>query len=438
MGNIILLFILILVNAFFAATEMAFVSLNDNRVDFLAEEGNSNAKTVQGMLKEPTRFLSTIQIGITLAGFLNSAFAADSFSEPVSNFIIRLIPSMSASASKTIAMVVITILLAVVQIVLGELVPKRVAMKNAERYSFAVAKIMKGLSVASLPLVKLLTLLTNIFLRIIGIDPSQTDSEISEEEIRMMVDAGQEKGGISTNERLMINNIFDFDNMEVSDIMTHRTEVAAISIDATITEVSKLVDEEKYTRYPVYQDSLDNVVGVLHVKDLFALVLKGTLDSFSLKDIIRIPYFVPDSKKTDELFYSFQRDKVHIAIVIDEYGGTAGVVTMEDLIEEIVGEVFDEYDDEETPEYHKINDDEYICSGSIDLDDVKELLKLDLPIDEYDTLSGFMIGMLGYLPNTNDHSIIEFSGYQFEIISVEDKVIKEVKIRKIAEEKDAE
>lgn len=431
MGNIIVLIILILINAFFAATEMAFVSLNDNRVDMLAEEGNKNAKGVQTMLKEPTRFLSTIQIGITLAGFLNSAFASDSFAEPVGNFVQSIVPGMSFATSKTIAVVIITIVLSVVQIVLGELVPKRIAMKHAEKYSFLVVKFMRILSIVSLPLVKLLTILTNLILRIFGIDPNETDSEISEEEIRMMVDAGQEKGGISTNERLMINNVFDFDNMEVSDIMTHRTEVASISVNATIEEVSALIDEEKYTRYPVYEENLDNVVGILHVKDLFHLLLNQNEQPFVLRDLIRTPYFVPDSKKTDELFYDFQRDKIHIAIVIDEYGGTAGVVTMEDLIEEIVGEVFDEYDEEEIPEYTKVSDHEYLFNGSIDLDDVEELLDIGLPLDEYDTLSGFMIGMLGYLPSANDHSMIEFGGYQFQILSVEDKVIKEVKAEKI-------
>lgn len=434
MSNIILLLFLILLNAFFAASEMAFVSLNDNKIDMLAEEGNSKAKVVKHLLNEPTRFLSTIQIGITLAGFLNSAFAADSFSGPISNWLAGIFPSIGLGTLQTVSVLLITVILSYVQIVLGELVPKRIAMRHAEKFSFMVVGPMRVLSVIASPFVKLLTVSTNVLLRLVGIDPNETDSEISEEEIRMMVDVGQEKGGISTSERTMINNIFDFDNSEVSDIMTHRTEIEAIDSEASLAEVIEIVDREKYSRFPVYKESIDNIIGILYVKDLLTYLMNRSNEQFILSEHLKTPYFVPDSKKTDELFFEFQKTKVHIAIVIDEYGGTGGLITMEDLIEEIMGEVFDEYDEEEEPEFTQVNEDEYTLQGSMDLEDVAKLLKIEMPEDEFDTLSGFIVGSLGYLPDEEDHSMIEFGGYQFTIVSVEDKVVKEIHVKRHLEE----
>lgn len=431
LSSIILLFVLILFNAFFSAAEMAFVSLNDTKVDLMADEGNAKAIILNKILKEPTRFLSTIQIFITLAGFLNSAFAADSFAQPMADALRVVIPTLAPATLRSISVVIITLILAIAQIVLGELVPKRIAMKYSEPFSFTIAKAMSVLSFISYPLVKFLTISTNIVLRLFGIDPKDSDEGVSEEEIRMMVDAGQEKGGISTSERLMINNVFDFDNLSVEDIMTHRTEVEGIEQGLSLNDIIEVIDREKYTRFPVYKDTLDNVVGILHVKDLFHYLSTTSTSEFSVENVTRPPYFVPDSKKTSELFMEFQRDKVHMAVVIDEYGGTAGLVTMEDMIEEIVGDVFDEYDDEEIPDYKMIAEGEYIIQGSMDLEDVQDLLDIQLPVDDYDTLSGFIVGELGYLPNAKDHSSIVYSGYRFTILSAVDRVVKQVRVEKI-------
>lgn len=428
--NVIVLIILILVNAFFAASEMAFVSLNDNKINLLAESGDKRAGILNRMLKEPTRFLSTIQIGITLGGFLNAALAADSFSVPIVDAMKLFLP-FPETVLKTIAVVLIQIVLAFVQIVFGELVPKRLAMRNAEKFSFLIVGVMNALSKVAYPFVKLLTVATNLTLRLFRIDPNEVDSEISEEEIRMMVDVGQEKGGISSSERDMINNIFDFDNTTVAEVMRHRTDILAIQYDITLDELTKIMEDVKYSRFPVIDESIDNVVGVLYIKDLIRYLSHNDRSSFSMKKIMREAMLIPDSKRADTLFYEFQKNKVHFAIVIDEYGGTAGLVTMEDLIEEIVGEVFDEYDSEELPDIKVVTENEFILPGSMDLDEVTDLLDIDFPVDNYNTLNGFMVNKLGFIPGKENHSELEYNGYLFTILKADNRVINEVKVKKI-------
>ncbi|EMS72395.1 hemolysin family protein [Ruminiclostridium cellobioparum] len=425
--EIFVLVILVIMNAFFAASEIALISLNDNKIRLQAEDGDKKAKILQNLLSEPSKFLATIQIGITLAGFLASAFASETFAEPLVRFLVSVGVPVPEAWLKTASMLVITMILSYFTLVLGELVPKRLAMKKAEPIARFVAGPLQILSVLTAPFVKMLTVSTNFFVRLFGVDPNAEEDQVTEEEIRMMVDVGEEKGAIHVSEKYMINNIFEFNNKTVSDIMTHRTDIAALPIDASLREVIDFINNEKYSRIPVYEDNIDNIVGVMHSKYAFKFVTNDDMSNFSLKELIRQPYFVPESKRTDELFKELQQNKTHMAIIIDEYGGTAGIVTLEDLIEEIVGNIFDEDDDEEK-ELEKIDDNTFIIKGSISLDEAQEILGATLPVDDYETLSGFIIGQIGRIPEKGDEPTIEFNEFVFKVEEVEEKKVSKVKV----------
>ncbi|WP_027628900.1 hemolysin family protein [Ruminiclostridium cellobioparum] len=425
--EIFVLVILVIMNAFFAASEIALISLNDNKIRLQAEDGDKKAIILQNLLSEPSKFLATIQIGITLAGFLASAFASETFAEPLVRFLVSVGVPVPEVWLKTASMLVITMILSYFTLVLGELVPKRLAMKKAEPIARFVAGPLQILSVLTAPFVKMLTVSTNFFVRLFGVDPNAEEDQVTEEEIRMMVDVGEEKGAIHVSEKEMINNIFEFNNKTVSDIMTHRTDIAALPIDASLREVIDFINNEKYSRIPVYEDNIDNIVGVMHSKYAFKFVTNDDMSNFSLKELIRQPYFVPESKRTDELFKELQQNKTHMAIIIDEYGGTAGIVTLEDLIEEIVGNIFDEDDDEEK-ELEKIDDNTFIIKGSISLDEAQEILGATLPVDDYETLSGFIIGQIGRIPEKGDEPTIEFNEFVFKVEEVEEKKVSKVKV----------
>ncbi|NLZ39205.1 MAG: HlyC/CorC family transporter [Firmicutes bacterium] len=417
--------VLIVLNAFFAASEIALISLNDNKIKLMADEGNKKAKLLMKILSEPSKFLATIQIGITFAGFLASAFAAESFAGRLVDLIkITQVP-IPENILRNIAVVVITVILSYFTLVLGELVPKRLAMKKAEQISFLVVSPLNFLSAVTSPFVKLLTVSTNFIVKLFGVDPNVDDEQVTEEEILMLVDVGKEKGTIDEDEKEMINNIFDFDNKTVSEVMTHRTDIAGIPISSSLKDIVDLIKRKKYTRFPVYEDNIDNIIGVLNVKDLIPL-LDVKNEDFDLRKIIRKPYFVPTSKKNDELFKDLQASKTHMAVAIDEYGGTAGIVTIEDLVEEIVGNIFDEYDEEEK-EFEKLDENTFIINGATNLERVKEFLKVDLPIEDYETLSGFLIGQLGRIPAEDENPIIEFDGLVFKVEEIVEKRISKVK-----------
>lgn len=429
--GILFLMVLIMFNAFFAASEIALISINDNKIKIMAEEGDKKAKLIQNLLCEPSRFLATIQIGITLAGFLASAFASESFADPLVKFLVKAGTPISQSILKTAAVIVITIILSFFTLVLGELVPKRLAMKKAESIARFAINPLRLISVLALPFVKLLTVSTNFFIRLMGLDPDADDEQVTEEEIRMMVDVGEENGTIRKTEKVMINNIFEFDNKTVAEIMTHRTDIAALPVDASLQDVIAFLQDKKYSRIPVYEDTIDNIIGVMHSKYMIQyLAQEKGKSEFHLSDYIRQPYFVPESKRTDELFRELQQKKIHLAVVIDEYGGTAGIVTLEDLIEEIVGNIFDE-DDEIEKDIEKLDETTFLINGTTSLDTVMDYLGVDLPIDEYETLSGFVIGRLGRIPEKEEKPTVEYEGLVFKVEKVEEKRVSKVKIHKI-------
>jgi len=429
-AELLLLLSLILFNAFFAASEIALISLNDNKIKMMAEEGNYKAKLLAKLLSEPGRFLATIQVGVTLAGFLASAFAAKNFADPLINLLKSAGAPVPEPWLEGIAVTLITMVLSYFSLVLGELVPKRLAMQNAERISMSVARPLNTLSVMAYPFVRLLTATTNFFIRLFGFDPNAEAAKVTEEEIRLLVDVGEEKGVIDQIEKEMINNIFEFDNKLVSEIMTHRIDITGIPLSSGLSDLLTFIGGKKYTRFPVYKDVIDNIVGILHIKDMMRFLGKNDSHPFALKDIMRRPYYVPISKKTDQLFKELQKSKIHMAVVIDEYGGTAGIVTMEDLIEEIMGNIFDEYDDEE-PDIEELDKNTFVVNGALSLDAVKDFFNAELPVDDYDTLSGFIIGQLGRIPDEKDTPEVEYSGMIFKVEKVEEKRILKVKVCKV-------
>ena len=427
--EIFILVLLIFFNAFFAASEIALISLNDNKIKLMAENGDKKAVLLRNLLAEPSKFLATIQIGITLAGFLASAYAADTFAEQLVEWAVEAGIKVPQQIMQVIALVAITLVLSYFTLVFGELVPKRLAMQKYEQISMAAVKPLRAIAFIARPFVSFLTMSTNFFIRLFGGDPEHTEDTVTEEEIRMMVDAGEESGTIQEIEKEVINNIFDFDDKVASEIMTHRTEVVGLSLDSELEHVLTVVNQEKYTRLPVYRDSLDDIVGILHVKDLFNYIATKSDKPFDLSELIRKPYFVPESKKIGSLFKELQVNKTHMAVVIDEYGGTAGIVTIEDLIEEIVGNIFDEYDEEEK-EYEKIDDSTFLFDGSVRLDRVEELASIPLPVDEYETLSGFVIGQLGRIPKVDEHLVVEMDDYLLKVEAVDEKRISKIKLCK--------
>lgn len=430
--ELLILILLIVLNAFFAASEIALISLNDNKLRLMSNEKNKKKiELLKKLLSEPGRFLATIQIGITLGSMLSSAFASESFSDRLVGLIKLTGIPVPDAVLKSISMIIISVILSYFSLVIGELVPKRIAMKKEEDISMLAVKPLHILSVVTLPVVRFLNASTNVIVRLFGVDPNQDEEEVTEEEIRMMVDVGEERGAIQENEKEMINNIFDFDNKTAMDIMTHRTDIVALPINAGLKEVISVLNEEKYTRIPVFEGSIDNIVGIIHAKDIIKFIdCNQDKEDFDLRKLIRHPYNVPWSKRTDELFSELQKNKNHMAIIIDEYGGTAGIVTMEDLVEEIVGNIFDEYDEEEK-DFEKLDENTYMASGSVGLDVVKEQFDAMLPVEEYDTLSGFVISQLGRIPENGERPEIEFNGLLFKVVEISEKRIEKIKICKV-------
>ena len=425
--QIVILVVLILLNAYFAASEIAFISLNDTKIEKQVKEGNKKAKQIQKMLKNPSEFLATIQIGITLAGFLSSAFASDAFADILAPALYKIFPMISIQVFKGISIVLITIILSFFTLVFGELVPKRLAMKYYEKIAFSSIGVIRFLSIITLPFVKVLSAVTNFISKLFGISENE-EEVVTEEEIKMMIDEGEEKGTIQQEEKEMIHNIFEFNDITVSEVMTHRTDVYAIEIDSEINDIIKELDDYKYSRIPVYEETIDNIKGILFVKDLLKY-LHGK-KAIKIKNIMREAYFVSENKPINELFKNLQKNKMQMAIVVDEYGGTAGIVTMEDLLEEIVGNIFDEYDDFEN-DYTKIDDNTFLINGSVSINDLKKILKIDLPEGDYETLSGYLIDLLGRLPKDNETPIIETKQVNYKIEKSEDKRIVLVKACKI-------
>lgn len=427
--QIVILFALIFVNAFFAMSEMAVVSLNDNKIDKMAAEGNKKAKQIKKLTESTSSFLSTIQIGVTLAGFLTSATAAQSFAGMLTNAIaktaiVNVIPLGIISGFST---VVITLVMSYFSLVLGELVPKKIAMNNPEKMAFMAAPILTFVAKITKPIVKFLALSTNGVLRLMGIDPHADDEVVTEEEIRMMVDVGGEKGVIEDAQIEMINNIFEFDDIDVADIMTHRTDMVCVEADEPLSEAVKLSIENGFSRIPVYEEDPDDIVGIVYIKDFLKYVGTTLPKTKTVKDMMRPAYYVPETKRCGELFTEMTEKRVQMAVVVDEYGGTAGIVTLEDLLESIVGNIQDEYDQEDE-EISIINDTTFEIDGITDIEEVEEYIGKTLPEGDYDTIGGYIISVLGFLPEDGQMNEVTFENVKFTVLNVEERRIGKVKV----------
>lgn len=427
-GNLLLQFLLlallILINAFFAASEMAIISASDTRIKYLADDGNKKAIMLLRLLSKPSSFLAAIQVGVTLSGLLSSAVASESLADRLTLAFSH--SGISPTLLKVLSVVVITLLLSFFTLVFGELVPKRIAMKNSEKIALGVVGVLNAVSIIFKPFVAMLSYSTNTVARLFGVEPGEDQNNVTEEEIRMMVDVGEENGTINENEKEMINNVFEFNDRTAGEIMTHRTEIFAVEDTANFEDIIDIAMQEGFSRIPVFKDDLDDIVGIIYVKDLLKYVGKPLAESFNISEIMRPPLIVPETKRCQNLFVELTEQKQHMAVVIDEYGGTAGIVTMEDVLESIVGSIQDEYDQEED-EYSVIDESTYTIEGTTDLDEVARLLDIEFPEGDYDTLGGFIIDRIGRIPSQTEHPSVEFDGFVFTVEKVEDRHIEKVR-----------
>jgi putative hemolysin len=421
--QIIILIILTLINAFFSCAEMATVSVNKNKIKRLAESGNKKAELVQKLIKEPTRFLSTIQVAITLAGFFSSASAATGLSGPLG----RWLKSLEIPYGDQISLLLVTIILSYFTLVFGELVPKRIALQKTEAISMFAVKPILAISKVASPFIRLLTTSTNLVMKLFGAKGGVTEDILSREEIKSLVEEGQVHGVLNENEKEMINSIIEFDDKLAKEIMTPKINIFAINILEPKEEYIETLLETKYSRIPVYEDDIDNVIGILYSKDFMREAIKAGYKNVDIRSIMTKPYLVPDSKNIYELFKELQKSKNHIAVLIDEYGGFSGIVTMEDLVEEVMGDIEDEYDTS-VPKFEKLDNDTYLIDGLLTIDELNGMLDLNISSDNYETISGLLIDTMGEIPSEDDDRTIEIDNLVFKIESVSKKRIDKVKL----------
>lgn len=422
-GQIIILIILTMVNAFFACAEMAMVSVNKNKIKKMAEEGKKSAKLVLQFLEEPTKFLSTIQVAITLAGFFSSASAASGLSDPLGTWLSK----HSIPYGEQVALVSVTLILSYFTLVFGELVPKRVALQKPEAISMFCVKPIKIVAKIAYPFIQLLTFSTNIVTMPFGMKEGNTEEILSREELKSLVNEGQVQGVLNKKEKEMINSIMEFDEKSAKEIMTPRINVFAIDISAPKEEFLDELLNTKYTRIPVYEEDIDNIVGMLYIKDFLKTAVKSGYKNVDIRGIMKKPFLVPESKIIKDLFKELQQSKKQIAVLIDEYGGFAGIVTMEDLVEEVMGDIEDEYDPV-SYKIKKVDDSTYLIDGLTSIDELNNKLDLNLYSENYDTISGFLIDRLGTIPQENDDRTIELDNLVFKLESVKHKRIDKVKL----------
>lgn len=420
----ILIGILTLINAFFASAEMAIVSLDKNKIKIMAEKNNKKAQLIMKLLEEPSKFLATIQVGITLAGFFSSASAATGISDDFA----KLLERYNVPYSNQIAIVVITIILSYLMLVFGELFPKRLALQKKEAIAMATVKPINYIAKIMKPFVKLLSGSINILIRIFGLENGELKSKVSEEEIRLLIEVGKKDGAINQTEKEMINSIFEFNDKLAREAMVPRTDVFLINIQTPFGDILDKFLEEKHSRVPVYDGDKDNIIGIILLKDYLVEARKYGFNNINIKKILHPPYFVPETKPIDRLFTTMQRLKKHMAILVDEYGGFSGIVTIEDLMEEVFGEIDDEFDVDNYPDIEQIDTDTYMVNGLVTVNDFNHFFKLNLDNRNTDTVSGFLIEILGDIPLTDEKISVEYENLIFEIEQVKDRRIEKVKI----------
>lgn len=421
--------ILILLNAVFACAEIAVITINDNKVAKLAAGGNKRAVRLAKLTSQPARFLSTIQVAITLSGFLGSAFAADNFSQRITNWLIGLGAGMNPGTLNTLSVIIVTIILSYFTLVLGELVPKRLAMKKAEQLALGMSGFISTMSVIFKPVVSLLTASTNGLLRLFGVDPNAEEEEATEEEIRMLVDMGSQKGTIDHSEKEWIQNVFEFDDIDAGEISTHRTDLALLWMEDDEAEWKKTIEENRHTLYPICGESVDDVVGILNTKDYFRLQDQSRQNV--MENAVSPACFVPESIKADTLFRSMKESRNHFAVVLDEYGGMVGAVTMNDLLEQLVGDLDDDGSTVILPEIVPLGENKWAFLGAVSLDEVEEVLRIPLPVDDYDTFGGFVLGTYGSIPEDGAQIDVDYKNIQIREIVVREHRVERAVVTRI-------
>ena len=433
-GNSILFDLLLLVfftllNAYFAGAEMAVVSVNKNRIRSLAEEGNKKAKVIEKLFDDSTRFLSTIQVAITFAGFYSSASAAAGIA-PV---LTQWLEGAGVPYSYQIAHNGVTLVLMFFNLVFGELVPKRIALQKAEAFCMLTVMPIHYISIVLSPFIKLLSVSTKLVLKLLRMKTEDQEEAVTEEEIKALLKMGNESGTFDDDEREMIDSVFKFDDRTAREIMVPRRDVFAIDIEDPFEDVIDEILETRHSRIPVYEESIDNIIGVLHIKDVVIELRKNRLDQADIRRMLHKPFFVPETKDADELFRTMQETRHHMAVLVDEYGGFSGILTIEDLVEEIMGEINEEYE-EVVPEIEAVSENEYLLDGSILIDDLNDELGLKLETENYDTLSGYLIEKLGHIPGKEDRDVIESDSLVFSVEEVKDNRIVRVRLKRPASE----
>lgn len=422
--QLLLLLFFTLMNAFFAGAEMAVVSVNKNKIRSMAEEGNKKALVIQSLFEDSTKFLSTIQVAITFAGFYSSASAAAGISPILAEWLQnRHVPYSSAIARNGV-----TLVLMFFNLVMGELVPKRIALQKAEAFCMFTVMPIHYISKILSPFIKLLSVSTKGMLRLFHMQTEDIEEAVSEEEIKALLKMGNESGVFDDEEREMIDSVFSFDDRSAREIMVPRREVYVLDVEEPFATLADEILESRHSRIPVYEGNIDNIIGILHVKDAMIEAHKNGWESLDIRKLLRKPFFVPDTKDADELFRELQSSQRHMAVLVDEYGGFSGVVTVEDLVEEIMGEINEEYE-EIVEEIVPLSENEYLLDGGILIDDLNEELGLKLQTENYDTLSGFLIEQMGYIPAKDSRERMQVENLEFTISEVKGNRITKVHLQ---------
>ena len=425
---ILLQLVLILLNAIFACAEIAIISMNDNKMAKMASEGDKRAIRLQKLTSQPARFLATIQVAITLSGFLGSAFAAENFSGVIVDGLVSLGVTIPEKVLDSAAVIFITIILSYFTLVFGELVPKQIAMRKAEALALGLSSLISGIAKVFAPLVNLLTLSTNGVLRLLGIDPNAEEEEVSEEEIRMMVDVGSEKGTIDYEEKEFIQNVFEFNDLSAGEILTHRTEVVMLDLEDDMDTWKQIIYDSRHTRYPVCDGTADKIVGILNSKDYFRLEDKSR--ESVMENAVKPAYFVLDTIKADTLFRNMRKDRHVLAVVLDEYGGMSGIITINDLVELLVGDLHDEVVEEEVVDIKPLGEDSWIVQGSALLEEIAEELQVSLiDSEEFDTFSGYVLHELESIPEDGAEVTIEIDRLHISAAKIKDHQVESAVVR---------
>ena len=428
MQAIILLVILIFLNAVFASAEIAVLSMSETKLRKLVEEGDKRALKLNSLVEQPARFLATIQVAITLAGFLQSAFAADTFADPLAASLVEAGVPVPERVLRSAAIVLITIILSYFTLVFGELVPKRLAMKKSEQMALGMSGILYLVAKVFAPLVWLLTVSTNLVLRLMGISPEEEEDQVTEEEIRMLLMEGSQQGNIQLEETQMIRNVFEFDDISVDEICTHRRETVMLYLEDSLEEWDEVIRSHRYTQYPVVGESQDDIIGVLDTKDYFRLNDRNRENV--LAQCVEEAYLIPESMKANVLFRQMKEKHVYFAILIDEYGGMRGIITDHDLIEALVGDLDDEEEAGRPEDIRRLGENCWKIQGGASLDQVEEAVGVKLPTDVFDTFSGYIWGLAGRVPDDGERFVWETDELEIRILGVENHVIKEAVVRK--------